>query len=637
MKKFFYLVIVLCCIQFCYGQQLPSFHNNIFQPEFFNPGRTGSGVLGFNYRNQWVDLKENSPVSFFVMADLSNLLKLKEKNIGLGLNLLTDQTHIFSNTSGNLIFSYYLLNNDKNTFSIGVNAGFLSSGVDFGNTLVNDPGALASFTGIKDNSTFSGGGGIAYSFNLSKNNYFSLDIALPRIFTPDIEYSEGLLFNFQPYVISRVSYKYSSGAFGIEPILLYRNGLVNSSIKAGKMDFGGKIYFLEELFWVGGNFRTNSKATSINFGLNPDNQRKFSLLAGYELNDVFGNSVEIGLLYKLGESNNLQHKSLNEGRRRAKDLESASSNIANNAKKKLEEINKEVAKISRLSPAQEAIRTKKLQGSIDGLKGQLKSIQFNNEEIQKIIKFLDATLGKRDNLKESSSYKAIEGMEIRTRMKFNQLNSKIEVISDNISQLNGGGHSSSIRNLISQRKTIEIQKYYNDKLNQTLSLPSGIRPVEVETKTNNSINVIFKFSDASENYLLPQGKEMEYLMNIIYREIEGLRKEKINVNFMKFSGDILYSQAQWKIFSGNYNGEFGSSVNISFDKLNKSNMRVSKETQIIQRGNLSLENLVGLKLYGIKEYFKNKLPIIEYKTEISGPNTGQNSPQIYSISINVSK
>ena len=637
MKKFFYTLIILCCIQFSYGQQLPSFHNNIFQPEFFNPGRAGSGILGVNYRNQWVDLKENSPVSIFVIADLSNVLKLKEKNIGLGFNLLTDQTHIFSNTSGHLTFSYYLLNDGKNSFSIGINAGFLSNGVDFGTTLIDDPGALISFSGIDNKSIFSGGGGITYQFNPSNKNRLSIDLALPRIFTPDVEYSEGAFINLQPYFISRLSYKYSSGVFGIEPMLLFRNSIGDSFIKAGKLDIGSRLYFLEDLFWVGVNYRIGSKATSINFGINPDNQRKFSLLAGYELNNVFGNSVEIGLLYKIGASNNSEPITLNEKRRRAKDLESASFNIVDNAQKKIDKINIEINKVSKLSYSQKLVSIKELKRSVDGLKSQLKSIQFNNDEIQKIVKGLDATLGKRINLKESASYKAIQGMEYRTSLKLNQLKNNIENVNNKILQLEENGKSVGVRSLIRSGNLVDIQKYYNSKINNTSSLPGGLRPVEVETSGNNSINVIFKFSDASENYLLSTEREMKRLLNLIFREMEGLKKERVTVNHIKLTGDILYPQSQWEIFSGTYKGEFGNNVSMSFEKVNKTNMRLVVENYNIQRGNLSLGKLVTLKIYGMKEYFKNKLPSISQKTEISGPNTGQDNPQIYSISINVSK
>lgn len=135
MKKFFYLLAFLFIAFGANAQQLPMFTKYMFVPMSFNPAYTGSAQaldLSILHRQQWVGI-DGAP-----MTQVLNLSSpIKEKNIGVGLNMSFDQIGVSQTFNVYGSFAYHIpfgkTRNKKKKFDAG-NLGFVSFGLQGGVT-----------------------------------------------------------------------------------------------------------------------------------------------------------------------------------------------------------------------------------------------------------------------------------------------------------------------------------------------------------------------------------------------------------------------------------------------------------------------------------------------------------------------
>ena len=90
--------IGLMLVSASYGQQLPFYGQYLHNPFVYNPSLTGSSGIPSAFlihRSQWLDIP-GKPVTTSLTLDGP----IKEKNIGLGMNLFADKTDFSERIGG---------------------------------------------------------------------------------------------------------------------------------------------------------------------------------------------------------------------------------------------------------------------------------------------------------------------------------------------------------------------------------------------------------------------------------------------------------------------------------------------------------------------------------------------------------
>ncbi len=118
MKRFLQITIGLFITMQAFGQQDPMYSQYMFNMLAVNPAYAGSReVLSATalYRRQWVGIA-GAPSTFTFSADMP----VKNKKIGLGINVTDDRLGIMHNTSINISYAYRIRINDKGILSAGL-------------------------------------------------------------------------------------------------------------------------------------------------------------------------------------------------------------------------------------------------------------------------------------------------------------------------------------------------------------------------------------------------------------------------------------------------------------------------------------------------------------------------------------
>jgi len=118
MKRFLQIIIGLFITMQAFGQQDPMYSQYMFNCLAVNPAYAGSReVLSTTalYRRQWVGIK-GAPSTFTFSADMP----VKNKKIGLGINVTDDRLGIMHNTLVNISYAYRIRINDKGILAMGL-------------------------------------------------------------------------------------------------------------------------------------------------------------------------------------------------------------------------------------------------------------------------------------------------------------------------------------------------------------------------------------------------------------------------------------------------------------------------------------------------------------------------------------
>ncbi len=238
-----------------WSQQIPIYNQHVYQPVWFNPAAYGDGFIGLQYRSQFAGLDSRyAPRSFGLTADLSSLLHLSEKKIGVGLSLLTDKVHLLNRLKGKFSFAYHLVRTANHRLSAGLEAGLFSQRIDFGDSRIADPQDVVLYEGESNKTSFDGGFGLHYRYTSDTDHELNVHVATPQLFTSDLTYDEDHEFDVSPHLLTALSYRIPIQSFSVEPHLMYRDILGEKSLKKGKTDICLRLHFLDNRFWVGGGY-----------------------------------------------------------------------------------------------------------------------------------------------------------------------------------------------------------------------------------------------------------------------------------------------------------------------------------------------------------------------------------------------
>ncbi len=128
MKKIFIILILLICGQSLFSQQLPHFSQYYLNDFLINPAVAGSrnyfeGVS--THRYQWEGITD-APRTYTISIHGPT----KNRKMGLGGYIFTDNVGPTRRTGFNASYAYHLKLNDKLKLSFGINAGILQFMID---------------------------------------------------------------------------------------------------------------------------------------------------------------------------------------------------------------------------------------------------------------------------------------------------------------------------------------------------------------------------------------------------------------------------------------------------------------------------------------------------------------------------
>jgi len=232
------------------AQQLPQFTQYMYNTISINPAYAGSretlSVIGL-HRSQWVGL-EGGPTT----QTLSVHTPLRNEKIGLGLSIINDElgyenlSYIYGD------FSYTIQTSEKAKLAFGLKAGFTSYSLDpeYRQSQIDDP----TIRGIEDRWSPNIGAGVYWN-----TNRWYLGLSAPRILTTNNNREEGY------QALERISYYFTGGyVFDLGESTKFKPAMLLKATNGAPLSFDVTANFLfNEVFWIGGSYRINERASAI--------------------------------------------------------------------------------------------------------------------------------------------------------------------------------------------------------------------------------------------------------------------------------------------------------------------------------------------------------------------------------------
>lgn len=623
------------------AQQAPLFNGHLYTPEMFNPARLGDGFIGLTYRHQWMELdKRYAPVSIGLNADLSSLLHLSEKRIGLGVSLLSDKVHLMQRYNAGIGFAYRLVNEEKHRLTAGLQAGIASQRFDFQDAGLYDPSDRALFLEQQNKIAFDGGPGIYYAFMASEQHRLAIDVSAPQLFSSDLNYAQGAIWNLQPQLMTRLSYRFQSDAFGIEPILAYRELLGEKKLKAGNLELALRANFLNNRVWVGGGARLDAETFHVTIGVRP--ATKLQVMGAMELNTVFGNTLEFGALYNFEESVAPPRENLSDELTQLNYVLSKSGIYADEITMTVQLASEKLNTISdeSLSTSQKRRRIDEARQSIAQGNARLEMLLGLRTQAQTIKQSADEKTARDKTLFKRQEYKSI----VQDEAVVNNLAAKSEkALSDMKTRLNAAEAAlpPAIEESVSKGDLAQIKAYFQERLQQLENPPRNLAPVTVQ-RTDRAIEIAFEFPNQVEQYDVAAHADLSDVRGLadhIAGEISELKTLGVTVEGIHLSAKLRDNEKSLQsIRQGAYKGEFGANFTLSYRFQTTSTNKSAPKSKALKRNdNINMEQIAVLKLHAIKGRISQQYgSTLNFDTlEVAAPHTSQTFTQVYIVKIKI--
>ncbi len=638
------------------AQQISVFNNLPYNPAFFNPAATGAGdrentkgAVGLLYRQQWMMLDSRyAPQTFSFNADVSGFID-KSGRIGLGLGLTRDKVHFTESLKANVNFAYYLLRTTSHDLSLGVVAGWTSFNLDFGDdVLINNPFDYELYSGQYKKGVFDGGPGLHYRFRVTSDQVLNLDVAMPQLFTSDLNYDEGLTYKIEPHLLAGVSYRFDVAGIGIQPHIFYRDLVGEYSIKKARIDADIRVHFLEDRFWVAAGKRFDASAVHFGFGINAI--ENLTIAGIYETHDVFGGTFEAGVSYVFGQScmtsemksqwTKLQIRA-NDGLSYIKRLESGVIRNVDSATEALESARESVSEEKRKYFINE--QAKKY---LDAARSDLASLIATRKMLEDTKKEAGDFAGSGDEAQLRCSQGSLNALN-KTITKASEISNAAEQSFTNIEKQVSDFEARhdlapvDLKLLVQRNDVRGLQKYYQGKVDKMFVKPRQLK-VALDSDPGN-IFISYSFRLSEEKYDL-NDKDLEpvkFLMSQIAGRLRELDENGIKARLINISAQLNDDKSSL-VYStdAEYNGMHGYTLDIkyNFSRMEGGRRVASAEKMNVTRGKgaLNLGQLTALLMYGMeKSLYREgiKVPVdLEIITSVDQPFS-----QVYSIEIEVEK
>ncbi len=254
MKK--YYILFLSLIAVCgFSQQLPQYTQYMLNEMAINPavaGKDDFADVRSNNRYQWIGITD-APRTY--MLTLHG--PIKDKNMGIGMNLYTDIVGPTRRTGLNFSYAYHMKMKDDMFLSMGLSAGILQWGIDGSKLYLRDEGDENLLSTYQTTYVPDFGAGIYFH----KKDRFYVGLSLPQLYQAPIKLYEGAGKNSRivNHFNLNAAYKFDLGDdFKFEPSFLVKYAIPAPP----KLDIGARVIYQEQI-WLGGAYRHNDAFTAL--------------------------------------------------------------------------------------------------------------------------------------------------------------------------------------------------------------------------------------------------------------------------------------------------------------------------------------------------------------------------------------
>ncbi|WP_419213807.1 type IX secretion system membrane protein PorP/SprF [Maribacter sp. X9] len=266
-----------------FSQKEPQYTQYMYNIGSFNPAYVGTvetPELSGLYRAQWIDIP-GAPRTFRFGANLP----FKNKKVGLGLNVVSDQLGPVSQTYADLSYSFQVNVTDETKLSFGIDAGGSFLNVDLTKGTFENPGENLNGQMLSKFYPTVGAGSFLYSDN------WYLGVSVPNFLTEGV-YNDDVA----SIVDGNLQFNFIGGyVFDLSDGLKFKPAFLVNTLKGSPVNVNLSTNFLiSDVFTAGVSYRI---------------ENAFSALAGFQIsNDLF-----VGYSYDyntnpLGEFNSGSHE-----------------------------------------------------------------------------------------------------------------------------------------------------------------------------------------------------------------------------------------------------------------------------------------------------------------------------------------
>jgi type IX secretion system PorP/SprF family membrane protein len=254
MKRYYILLFSL--LAFCgISQQLPQYTQYMLNEMAINPAVAG--------KDEFADVRSNSRYQWIGITDAPRTYMLtlhgpiKNKNMGLGMNLYTDIVGPTRRTGLNFSYAYHMKLKEDMFLSMGLSAGILQWGIDGSKLYLREEGDENLLSTYQTTYVPDFGAGVYFH----KKDRFYVGVSLPQIYQAPIKLYEGAGKNSRivNHFNLNAAYKFDLGDdFKIEPSFLVKYAIPAPP----KLDIGARVIYQEQI-WLGGAYRHNDAFTAL--------------------------------------------------------------------------------------------------------------------------------------------------------------------------------------------------------------------------------------------------------------------------------------------------------------------------------------------------------------------------------------
>jgi type IX secretion system PorP/SprF family membrane protein len=252
-KPVIYLLCALCLNSF--AQQLPQYSQYMLNQMAINPAVAGKDEFAevrSNNRHQWIGITD-APRTY--MLTLHG--PVRNKNMGIGMNLFTDIVGPTRRTGLSLSYAYHLKLNKEDRLSMGLSAGILQWGIDGSKITLRDEDDQQLYQVYQNTIVPDFGAGIYYH----RNNKFYIGLSLPQLHQAPIKLYPKAYKNSK--IVSQLNL---NGAylldltedFTIEPSFLFKYEIPAPP----KIDVGLRVIY-RDMLWLGSAYRHRDAVSAI--------------------------------------------------------------------------------------------------------------------------------------------------------------------------------------------------------------------------------------------------------------------------------------------------------------------------------------------------------------------------------------
>ena len=247
MKKNIYTILFLILVAFnCKAQQLQLSTNYILNNYAYNPAIAGSkpfSVVNLNYRNQWVGFQD-APKTY--MLSIYNSIG-KDKKIGVGFFLNSENSGLLSKTTSYVTFAYHLKLNNRYKLGFGISAGMIQYRIKLYDAKIADAGDNLLTGNLLNNNVFDSNTGLyLYSdklfFGISTYQYLSNKITW-----------KDSKSNLSAHYYSTIGYSIKAN----EKVIIQPSALIKFNYpRLFQPELSVRAIY-KNTFWIGTSYRTN--------------------------------------------------------------------------------------------------------------------------------------------------------------------------------------------------------------------------------------------------------------------------------------------------------------------------------------------------------------------------------------------